>query len=170
MPLPPTLLPLRCNSSLAAVLDYLACPAVASRLRAFVERLPGYPATRARLLLFTDERDASYLEALLGALNAMPLWRGRAVGVTRGPGPRPGATCTLFSGRVRASLEAVAMPGGLVGALPFPLHRLAPPGLERAHTHRPGASGLAPVRDRRVCCVHPGAPCTPTRSSRAART
>ena len=73
-----------CNSTVPAVLGYLACPAVASHLKAFVEGLPGYPSTPARLVLVTDEKDASYLNELIGKLIEMPLWRGSAAGVTHG--------------------------------------------------------------------------------------
>ena len=78
-----------CNSTVAAVLGYLACPAVASHLKTFAEGLPGYPSTPARLVLVTDETDASYLDELVGSLNEMPLWRGSAAGVAHKVVPLP---------------------------------------------------------------------------------
>ena len=147
-----------CNSTVPAVLGYLACPAVASHLKAFVEGLPGYPSTPARLVLVTDEKDASYLNELIGKLNEMPLWRGSAAGVTHVVSLLPHRSLRLLSpalpgpaGYSEDDAHVVAMPGGLRRALAYPDHMHAP-------EHTPSRMH-APA----------GAWCMQTQSSRAER-
>ena len=57
----------RCNTSVPAVLEYIACA------------LPEGEVLPPHLVLFTDETDARYLAQLLAALKTLPRWRGDVV-------------------------------------------------------------------------------------------